>query len=237
MTDLRYPGEIDSLSDLCDAFEWVESQGFVEAISAGDHSVGTTLEVMLNHALDADSSADFGFTELKVQRYGTSSKTSLFTKEPNYNDGWSMVEILTNYGYTDNEGRTAWKDRLYSYVNKGLYLNVNEDNELELCSEDGDVIGFWTEDMLQDGLEKISDICYVTAEVEWRDGTEYFHYNSFSRCTLDSDTFAILNSLDDGSLHLEIRAHLNSPTNARNRGTAFRTSNLYNISAFNIQDL
>jgi hypothetical protein len=71
MTDLRYPRDIDTFDDLCNAFAWVGSQGFVEAISGGDHSVGTTLEIMLNHALDADSSADFGFTELKVQREGT----------------------------------------------------------------------------------------------------------------------------------------------------------------------
>ena len=130
MTELRYPGDIDSLSDLCDAFAWVESQGFVEAISEGDHSVGTTLEVMLNHALDSDSSADFGFTELKVQRSGTSSKTTLFTKEPSYNEGWGMIEILNNFGYIDEDGRTAWKDRVYSHENKGLYLDSN-DGDLE----------------------------------------------------------------------------------------------------------
>jgi hypothetical protein len=148
-----------------------------------------------------------------------------------------MVEILNNYGYIDERGRTAWKDRLYSYENKGLYLDVNDQGDLELCSEDGDRIGYWTEEMLEDGLSKISDICYVTAEVEWRNGTEYFHYNSFSRYTLDADSFAIFNSLNDGSLHLEIRAHLSSPTNARNRGTAFRTPDLFNISAYTITDL
>jgi len=232
-----FPGKVDTFDELCEAFAWVEAQGFVEAISSGDHSVGTTLEIMLNHALDANSSADFGFTELKVQREGTSSKTTLFTKEPAYSKDWSMVRVLNEFGYTDGEGRTAWKDRLYSYVNKGLYLDVNDSGDLVLLSEENDLIGSWSEEMLEDGLSKIRDICYVTANVEWREGVEYFHYNTFLRYTLDTDSFAILNSLDDGSLHLEIRAHLKSPTSARNRGTAFRTKNLYDISAYVVEEL
>ena len=47
-----YPSEIDNFSDLLDAFLWVENQGPVKAISSGPHSVGTTLETLLNHDLD-----------------------------------------------------------------------------------------------------------------------------------------------------------------------------------------
>ena len=138
-----YGQSIDDFDDLIEAFIWVGEQGFVPAISGGPHSVGTTLETMLDHPLDADASSDFGFTEIKCQREGTSSPTTLFTKEPSYNDGWNMRRVVEEHGYEDEEGCQALRINLYSHEFHGLNLDTEEGDLLLISSESGDEIGRW----------------------------------------------------------------------------------------------
>ena len=235
-----YPGEIEDFDDLLEAFEWIREQGPVKAISGGPHSVGTTLETLLNHPLDADSASDFGFTEIKAQRDGTSSPTTLFTREPTYNDGWSMRRVLEVHGYEDGEGRTALKINLGTSENHGLSLN-SEGGYLNLYSDLlGEEIGYWTEDTVSAGVEKISDICYICAISSYDDdGDETFYYYEFERYTLpeDFDADSLIDLIDEGSVRVELRTHIRLDGTVRNYGTAFRAPNIHNISAYEVEDL
>ena len=235
-----YPGGIDHFQDLLNAFEWVRNLGPVKAISGGPHSVGTTLETLLNHPLDADTASDFGFTEIKAQRHGTSSPTTLFTKEPTYNQGWSMGRIVREHGYIDSEGCKALRINLYTHENHGLRLNA-EGDYLNLYSVKLDEeIGFWQMDDFEAGLSKISDICYITADVDFdADGDETFHYQSFSRIKLPEDFNAdsFLNLIHEGSISIEIRTYIRHTGKVRNHGTAFRSPNIYGISLYDWENL
>ena len=235
-----YPSDIENFDDLLEAFEWIQEQGPVRAISGGPHSVGTTLETLLNHPLDADSASDFGFTEIKAQRSGTSSPTTLFTKEPTYNDGWSMRRVVSEHGYLDDEGCVALRINLYSHENHGLELR-SEGQYLNLYSVELDEeIGYWEMDDFEAGLSKISDICYITADSDYDDeGCETFHYNSFSRITLpdDFDSDSFLQLIEDGSISVEIRTYIRHSGEVRNHGTAFRSPDIYGISLYEWEDL
>ncbi len=235
-----YDGNIEDFDDLIEAFEWVREQGFVPAISSGPHSVGTTLETMLGHPLDADSSSDFGFTEIKTQREEAGSPTTLFTKEPSYNDGWNMRRVVEEHGYEDEEGCQALRINLYSHEFHGLNLDSEDGDLLLISSESGEEIGRWEDGTLDVGIEKISDVCYITAETMTRDdGTECFWYNSFENLVLsdDFDGEDLLDLVNEGSISIEIRTYIRHTGEVRNHGTAFRSSNIYNISAYERQDL
>jgi hypothetical protein len=235
-----YPDSVDDFNDLLDAFSWVQEQGPVKAISGGPHSVGTTLELLLNHQLDADSASDFGFTEIKAQRSGTSSPTTLFTKEPTYNEGWSMRRVLEVHGYEDDNGRTALKINLATHERHGLSLN-SEGGYLNLYSDElGEEIGYWTAETVSTGVEKISDICYIYADEDYDDdGDETFHYQSFQRLTLppNFDADNLIDLIDDGSVRVELRTHINLDNTVRNYGTAFRAPNILNIDLYDIENL
>jgi hypothetical protein len=233
-----YPGNIDSFDDLQEAFRWVEGQGYVPAISGGPHAVGTTLEIMLNHALDADSASDFGFTELKAQRSGTSSPTTLFTKEPSYNEGWSMRRVIEEHGYEDDDGQLALRINLYSHDNWGLYLEADSSSLSLMSSEHGE-LGSWDESDMEIGMEKISDVCYISADSESGDSGEMFHYNSFSRLILpdDFDFSDFLGLIDEGSVSVEIRAYIRHSGEVRNHGCGFRSPDIMSISCYEWEDL
>ena len=235
-----YPGDINDFSDLLDAFRWVENQGPVKAISSGPHSVGTTLETLLNHDLDADAASDFGFTEIKAQRYGTSSPTTLFTKEPTYNEGWSMGKVVEEHGYHDDDGCLALRINLYSHEHYGLKLTAGGEY-LNLYSEKYDEeIGYWHVDDFETGMSKISDICYITAYTDYdEDGDETFHYTSFNRITLpdDFDADSFLSMIEDGSISVEIRTYIRHNGKVRNHGTAFRSRDIYGISLYEWEEL
>lgn len=233
-----YSGDIDDLDDLCDAFRWAEQQGFVDAISGGPHAVGTTLEIMLNHDLDADAASDFGFTELKAQRENTGSPTTLFTKEPTYNEGWSMRRIIEEHGYRDNDDLLALRINLYGHDNHGLYLVGYEDSMSLFSTEHGE-IGYWSDYDLDTGLEKIRDVCYITAETDYGDNGEMFWYNSFKRLTLpdDFDYSDFVELIDEGSISIEIRSYIRESGQVRNHGTAFRSPDITSISSYDWEDL
>ena len=232
-----YPHDIEDFDDLCEAFRWASEQGFVNAISDGPHAVGTTLEEMLNHDLDADPSRDFGFTELKAQRSETSSPTTLFTKEPTYFEGWSMRRILEEHGYRDPDDLIALRINLYEYDHYGLYLDSDEDSLTLISTEFGE-IGYWSEDSLEDGLYKISDLCYISADCRAGECGEQFHYNSFNRLTLpEINGPDFLSLIEDGSITIELRAYIREDGTVRNHGTAFRTRDIMSISLYDWEEL
>jgi hypothetical protein len=100
-------------------------------------------------------------------------------------------------------------------------------------------IGYWMEGSLDDGLQKISDVCYVSAEVCDADDGEQFHYNLFQRLTLpenfDSEDF--LSLIEEGSITVELRAYIRDDGTVRNHGTAFRSPDILSISSYDRESL
>ena len=246
-----YGQSIDGIDDLIEAFAWVRDQGFVPAISSGPHSVGTTLERMLNHDLDALPLKDWKDTEMKAQRIRTQSPTTLFTKEPRWAEGWNSKRLLVENGYPDNDGHEfALRINLYTHEFHGLHLESFDEEMRLIQSGTGSVVGHWDADSLEKGFEKIRDITYINAESRKAGGKEYFHYISFKRFKLKEDLSAIdiLSEIEHGALDLELRMYLcadhehcwkygRKAGQVRNHGTAFRCLPRKLKEIFEITDL
>ena len=246
-----YPGKITNSSDLSVALQWVEQQNFIQAISSGPHSVGTTLETVLNHDLDALPLRDWDDTEMKAQRNRTQSPTTLFTKEPYWAQGWNSKRLLLENGYPDNEGHPyALRVNLYTREFHGMHLESSGDKMRLIQTTTGELVGYWDTESMEKGFEKIRDITYITADSKKIKAKEYFHYNSFKRFRLKENLTAkdILKEIEHGSLDLELRMYMcadhehcrkygRSEGQVRNHGTAFRCSPRKLSQIFDITDL
>jgi hypothetical protein len=246
-----YQGKIINASDLTVALQWVEQQGFIPAISSGPHSVGTTLETMLNHELDALPLKDWEDTEMKAQRNKTQSPTTLFTKEPYWAKGWNSKRLLIENGYPDNDGHPyALRINLYTREFHGLHLDSTTDGMQLIQTKTGELIGHWDTNSMEKGFEKIRDITYITADSKKNGGKEFFHYNTFKRFRLKENLSAvdIMREIESGALDLELRMYMcadhehcrkygRSEGQVRNHGTAFRCSPRKLSQVFDITDL
>ena len=201
--------DISSVTDLKVALEWVDSLGYVRQFSKGPHSVGTTLETLLGHDLDAMPLRDFPGCELKAQRKETSSNITLFTKTPSWSDGWSARRVLQEFGYEDDKGhRQALRINLYPHEFHGMNLIPTPEGIAVVVSSTQEVIGTWRTEVFASKFEdKVDNIVYVRADVEVRDGWEYFHYNQAEHCLLkrDLDAFDIYHEIQERNLALEWR--------------------------------
>ena len=210
----QYSGEIRSVSDLTKALEWVNSLGFIPAISKGPHSVGTTLEILLGHPLDSLPFRDFEGCEVKAQREEASSPMTLFTKTPIWNKdyGWRAKRVLEEFGYEDNDGHSnALRINLYSSPRHGLRLQASHDGIDLIVDETEERIGTWTTERFIEGFErKANNIVYIKAESRIIDGFENFHYKETYHCILKDDLDAgdLLTEIDNGNLALELRMYL-----------------------------
>ena len=236
-TQPEYTHDIETVDELQRALFWVKEQGWIPAISRGDHSVGTTLEIVLGHPLDSLPSRDFGETEGKAQRMHTSSDMSLFTRTPVWNTGWSARRVLENYGYRDKEGHEkSLHINLYSSPRHNLRLQNGPDG-IDLITDDtNELIGTWTNERFREGFEfKADNITHVKAESRIIDGKEYFHYVSAYQCSVkeDLDSNDLLTEIDNGNLALEFRMYIredhhhcvskgNKPGTVRDHGPAIR---------------
>ena len=207
-----YPYGISDSGDLSEALLWIREQGWIPAVSKGPHSVGTTLELALNHPLDSLPSRDFGDTEGKAQRANTSSPMTLFTKTPIWEHGWSARRVLENYGYEDSEGHeNSLHINLYSSPRHELRLEAGEQGILLVGDDTDEIIGTWTTERFREGFEKkVDNVTYVKAETRMIEGWEHFHYTSAFQCSIrdDLDADNLLKEIDNGNLGLEFRMYI-----------------------------
>ena len=207
-----YPHPITNSEDLAEALLWIREQGWIPAVSRGPHSVGTTLELALNHPLDSLPSRDFGDTEGKAQRANTSSPMTLFTKTPIWEPGWSARRVLENYGYEDTEGhQNSLHINLYSSPRHNLRLEAGEHGILLIGDDTGEIIGTWTTERFVEGFEnKADNVTHIKADTRMIDGREHFHYTRAYQCSIreDLDASNLLEEIDNGNLGLEFRMYI-----------------------------
>ena len=210
----QYGKTIQTINDLRVALEWVKSLGPVPQISKGPHSVGTTLETLLDHDLDSLPLRDFPECELKAQRGTTSSMVTLFTKTPTWNKegDWSARKVLQTFGYEDDKGhKKAMRINLYDTEFHGMVLIPTNEGIAVTVASTGEIIGEWYTEVFKQKFEnKVDNIVYVTAEVTIENGVEFFHYTSAKHCTVkpDMDARDIFSEIANRNLALEWRMFL-----------------------------
>ena len=217
-----------ALTAFLEKFDVLSNKGFVPTLRRGSTGIGYTLETMLGIEENNSPGGDFMGMELKAFRdddlvMEVSEKMNLFLKEPKWTDGLKAADRVRNYGYVDDNGRTA----LYSTVriepnSHKFVFEVEEDMSKVWMTFDGKRIAFWTREILASRLkEKHTETVFVSAHTRGKGKSEEFHYYGVTWVREPSvDSFIKL--LQEGEVMLELRMHLKESGSVRNHGSCFR---------------
>ena len=209
----------------------IEALGFVATLKSGDTGVGYTLETLLGlRPTNVRGVADLSYrnlpVEVKAQRAGTQSMTTLFACEPAHRT-MNDFDLIQKYGYTDAAGRKALYVTLNTrgFIPQGLRLVVARGAQ-RVAIEDREGARVWEWDYSQFS-QKLQNLLLVRADTRGRGKSEQFHYDSARLCwNLDDEKFTTT-LIDTGLVTVDLRAHIKpGKSAARNHGTAFRTAHL-----------
>lgn len=217
------------LNELIKNLREVKNRGWIQSMRKGPTGVGYTLESCLNIQENNFSVPDVGDIELKARRKNSTSMITLFTFNKRV---WKMdpLRAIQRYGVQDKDKA---KDRLGMYYtmsvkpnNAGLFLHIDKEI-IAVKSIGGDVIAEWhLNEIVKKFLEKVKNVLLVTAQVEIRDGVEYFLYDDAVLLSGGTDLNLLRQQFQNEHLMLDLRLHEKS-THARNHGTAFRVKLQY----------
>lgn len=211
------------LSEFKQKFCAIKARGFVKSHRSGNTGVGHTLEQELGLVENCISGPDFEGNELKAARKGAGGKQTLFTKEGE----WvvSQKDYIAQYGFshTTKIGEMSGQSTVTKTVNnRGLSIATTD----EYCAvvHGGTIIVKWDWETLVNQFAKKFPACVkVFADVEKRDGVEYFHYNEVYRYIgTDKNLFRTAIENDVIAVDIRMRTQNNIGKSLRNRGTAFR---------------
>ena len=201
----------------------IRDRGFIKTRRAGNTGVGHTLEQELGLEENCISAPDLDEEELKARRRGAGGKQTLYSLEGE----WvvSKENYIANYGLPCNshDGEMSGNCTITKTVNnRDLSIKTTDD----YCSvvHDDTVIVKWSWNTLVDQFAKKFPACVsVIADVEWRKGVEYFHYNeAFHLVGTDKNRFRT--AIEDNLISIDTRMRTQNliGKGIRNRGTAFR---------------
>ena len=201
-------------------FVALRKRGFVRSRRSGPTGVGHTLEAELEMTENNIALPDLPFAELKAHRVNSSSMITLFTFNRKV---WKVnqLQAIRKYGTEDENGRLGLYFTMSSSPNSsGLFVRF-ETNSIDLRHIDGTLIASWgINDLANRFAQKLPAIVFVTAEVEERNGIEYFHYTRAQLLSGVSEV-TLAQQFRAGNILLDLRLH-DKGTSARNHGTGFR---------------
>lgn len=211
------------LHEFKEKFCSIKARGFIKSQRKGDGAVGNTFEDELGLQENNILGPDIEGNELKAARKGAGGKQTLFTKEGE----WvvSQKDYIAQYGFphTTKIGEMSGQSTVTKTVNnRGLSIVTT----VEYCAVvHGDtIIVKWDWETLVNQFAKKFPACVkVFADVEKRDGVEYFHYNEAYRfIRTDKNLFRTAIENDMIAIDIRMRTQNNIGKSLRNRGTAFR---------------
>ena len=211
------------LSEFKQKFCTIKARGFIKSHRKGDTGVGHTFEQELGLTENCISGPDLSGNELKAARKGAGGKQTLFTKEGD----WvvSQKDYIETYGFahTTKIGEMSGQSTVTKNPNKhGLFIKTTDD----YCAvmHGSTIIVKWDWDTLVNQFAKKFPACVkVFADVEKRDGVEYFHYNEAYRYIgTDKNLFRTAIENDTIAIDIRMRTQKTIGKSIRNRGTAFR---------------
>lgn len=201
----------------------IKSLGFIKSHRRGNTGVGHTLEQLLGLTENCISGPDLEGNELKAARKGAGGKQTLFTKEGE----WivSQQDYIQTYGFphTSKIGEMSGQSTVTKSVNKrGLYIKTTNDYCAVMHSNTIIVKWDW-ETLVEQFAIKFPACVKVFADVEKKNGVEYFHYNEAYLYTgTDKSLFRTAVEEDLIAIDIRMRTQNTIGKGIRNRGTAFR---------------
>ncbi len=218
-----------NIKDFTNKLKEIKKQGFIKSMRKGPTGIGLTLETLLGINENNIALPDIGFAELKSTRLGTSNLITLFTFN---RKAWVMkpLEAIKKYGSPDKDPSKHGRLGLYYTMSltpnsAGLFLYI-DNNILSVRHISGEIVTQWNlEDVKEQFIKKLPALILVYAEVEEKQGVEYFHYNR--ACLLkDVSVNSLINAFKEEHIVIDLRLH-DKGTSARNHGTGFRIKEAY----------
>lgn len=209
-----------NLEEFKQKFKEIRKQGFIKSLRKGPTGIGYTFETLLGIKENNLILPDISDIEIKTHRIGSNNLITLFTFNRKV---WRInpLEAIRKYGTYDKNGRLGLYFTLSQKPNSaGLFIYITE-KSIQLRHINGEVIAEWLIENLMERFErKIPAMIYVTAEVEERDGVEYFHYIR-AQLLKGTSKEILISQFKEENIVIDLRLH-DKGSYARNHGTAFR---------------
>ena len=199
-------------------FQIVRDKGFIQSTHGNNTRVGKTLEDYMGGPEDNHGAPDLVGYEIKSQQEISSSYVTLFTKSPSFPKGANAF-LKDNFGepYEDMpEMRrlhtSMFANRGNSYRDQLSFRLVNDrvggKITIEVSSRTGSILdnscGFNYSDIEEILHTKVKKLFYVTAQREYRQNKEWFHFTNAEIYEEPSfDKF--LDLIDNGDIMYDIR--------------------------------
>lgn len=211
------------LSEFKQKFCSIKARGFIKSQRKGDGAVGNTFEDELGLQENNIAGPDIEGNELKAARRGAGGKQTLFTKEGD----WVVPQrdYVETYGFphTTKIGEMSGQSTVTKTVNnRGLSI-VTTDDYCAVVYGDTIIVKWDWETLVNQFAKKFPACVKVFADVEKRDGVEYFHYNEAYRF-IGTDKNLFRTAIENDMIAIDIRMRTQNMIgkSLRNRGTAFR---------------
>lgn len=211
------------LSEFKQKFCSIKARGFIKSQRKGDGAVGNTFEDELGLQENSIAGPDIEGNELKAARRGAGGKQTLFTKEGD----WVVPQrdYVETYGFphTTKIGEMSGQSTVTKTVNnRGLSI-VTTDDYCAVVYGDTIIVKWDWETLVNQFAKKFPACVKVFANVEKRDGVEYFHYNEAYRF-IGTDKNLFRTAIENDMIAIDIRMRTQNMIgkSLRNRGTAFR---------------
>jgi hypothetical protein len=211
------------LSEFKQKFCSIKARGFIKSQRKGDGAVGNTFEDELGLQENNIAGPDIEGNELKAARRGAGGKQTLFTKEGD----WVVPQrdYVETYGFphTTKIGEMSGQSTVTKTVNnRGLSI-VTTDDYCAVVYGDTIIVKWDWETLVNQFAKKFPACVKVFANVEKRDGVEYFHYNEAYRF-IGTDKNLFRTAIENDMIAIDIRMRTQNMIgkSLRNRGTAFR---------------
>jgi hypothetical protein len=216
-----------TLDEILLKLQEIKKLGFVQTHRSGDTGIGKTLEDLLGIEENNFPSSNGHLIELKSGRKDKTNMITLFTKSPLPEKANTL--LLRNYGYPSKRGNN--KLELHTTIDAisfnrlrgrtGFRIQIKDDRINEI-NEQGDVLGYWTKDILKDSFErKLPEILYVKADFRGKGSKEEFWFNEAWRLKgMDFESFLTL--IGKGDIKIDIRIGQYKDGRTHDHGTGFR---------------
>lgn len=210
------------IKEIAKKLKKIKEMGYVKSKRKGATGIGYTLEELLGIKENNISSPDFGQIELKAQREKHAGLMTLFTFN---NKAWKInqLEAIKKYGSLDKNDRMGLYYTIGLTPNSaGLFLYVDND-KVSVRHTSGEIVVEWELAEIERKFEeKVKSVLLVKAQVETRDGVEYFHYNRARLLSGGTSTSILSHLFKNEYLKIDLRLHDKGTPSARNHGTGFR---------------
>jgi len=214
-----------NFSEFVLAYRRIKNCGFIKSHRKGDTGVGQTLEQELGLTENCISSPDIDGKELKTARKGAGGKQTLFTKEGE----WQIPQLkfIETFGFphTKHEGELSAQSTVTKTKNNRGFWIYTCDEYVAVKHDELEIVKWDWHSLIKQFAHKFPSCIKVFADVEVRDGVEYFHYNeAYVYISTDKNLFreAIENDIISIDLRLRTQYNVGTGKGVRNRGTGFR---------------